>query len=85
VPLDALPLERVNRQPWHRNVENAIPALLRKGEFSIDDILAEAGIGKNSIERSAAAMYARRIMNTVTSYLANVEVPVVMPQQSDKL
>ena len=75
VPVDALPIERVNRQPWHRSIENAIAALIQKGEFTMDDILAEAGIEKNSIERFAAAMYAQRIMNALTSYPANVALP----------
>jgi hypothetical protein len=75
VPVDALPIEQMNRQPWHRKVENAIAALNRKSSFSIDDILAEAGIEKNSIERPAAAMYARRIMDALGSYPANVALP----------
>jgi len=87
VPLNALPLERLNRQPWHGNIEDAIFTLIHKDEFGIDDILAEARIAKNSIERPAAKAYAVRIMDVLTNYpaTANVAVPVMMSQQSNEV
>lgn len=86
-PLYVFPLERGNRQPWHRNVEEAIDTLIhtlihRHKGFGIDDILAKAGIGRNSIEYPAAKAYAYSIFNVLTSYpaTANVRVPELMQQ-----
>jgi hypothetical protein len=86
VPWDALPIEQVNRQPWHRDIEEAI-FRPHKGAFTVDDILRAAGIAKNATERPAAAAYAWSIMHALSSYpaTANVALPVMMPQQSDKL
>jgi len=83
VPYGALLLEQVNRQPWHRKIEEAISVLMRGDEFGIGDILAEAGIDENSIMRPVATAYARKIMTALTGP-ANVEVPVMVPQQSDR-
>jgi hypothetical protein len=86
IPKEALPLERTHREPWHERIEKAIftPPRKRDGSFSLDDILAAAGI--DEADRPYASAYASAILDVKTHYPANVTLPwfpQTVSQQTD--
>jgi len=64
-PTEGLFLERVNRKPWHRGVEVAISLRIRESEFNLNDILAEAGVAPDAVERPEAESYACRMVEAL--------------------
>jgi len=83
-PLEELPIERIDRQPWHSAIERAI-LLPHKGAFTMDDILAEAGIVADSADYPAALIYAQLLRESLIRFPAGVQVPVLTAAQTDKL
>ena len=75
-----LSVERVNRQWWHASVERAISVRIRAGDFNLNDILIEAGVAKDAVERPEAEVYASRILEALPRCAAQ---PVI--KQSDRL
>ena len=53
---------------------------IRAGDFNLNDILIEAGVAKDAVERPEAEVYASRILEALPRCAAQ---PVI--QQSDRL